>query len=74
MTVTVPTMYVPFAEVMVITHKVEESVQIYQIGSGTSTPLTDDRISRPLGICWGPHGTVYMASSNTGTVVEVTTH
>jgi len=66
--------YDPFAEVMVITHKVEDSVQMYQIGSGTSTTLTDDRISRSLGICWGPHGTLYIASSNTGTVFEATTH
>jgi len=63
--------YLPSDGVLAVTDYLENTVQLYQIGTGTSRTVKDDRIQRPAGIC-GAQGRVFVASSNTNTVVEMT--
>jgi len=63
--------YLPSDGVLAVTDYWEHTVQLYQIGPGTSRTVKDDRIQRPAGIC-GAQGRVFVASSGTGTVVEMT--
>jgi len=57
--------------VLAVTYFNEHTVQLYQIGPGTSRTVKDDRIQYPAGIC-GAQGRVFVASESTGAVVEMT--
>ena len=63
--------YLPSDGVLAVTYRDEHTVQLYQVGPGTSRTVKDDRIQRPAGIC-GAQGRVFVASINTRTVVEMT--
>jgi len=63
--------YLPSDGVLAVTDYYEHTVQLYQIGPGTSRTVKDDRIQCPAGIC-GAQGRVFVASMGTGTVVEMT--
>ena len=63
--------YLPSDGVVAVTYHNEHTVQLYQIGPGTSRTVKDDRIQCPGGIC-GAQGRVFVASWVTKTVVEMT--
>jgi len=63
--------YLPSDGVLAVTDYDKHTVQLYQIGPGTSRTVKDDRIERPEGIC-GAQGRVFVASRGTNTVVEMT--
>jgi len=63
--------YLPSEGVLAVTYYYEHTVQLYQIGTGTSRTVKDDRIQLPAGIC-GAQGRVFVASNDTHTVVEMT--
>jgi len=63
--------YIPSDGVLAVTDYREHTVQLYQIGPGTSRTVKDDRIQNPVGIC-GARGRVYVASRGTDRVVEMT--
>ena len=63
--------YLPSDGVLAVTDVLEHTVQLYQVGPGTSRTVKDDRIQRPEGIC-GTQGRVFVASRGTNTVVEMT--
>jgi len=63
--------YLPSDGVVAVTYHNEHTVQLYQIGPGTSRTVKDDRIQCPGGIC-GAQGRVFVASRGTDTVVEMT--
>jgi len=63
--------YLPSDGVLAVTYYDDHTVQLYQIGPGTSRTVKDGRIQRPAGIC-GAQGRVFVACLGTGTVVEMT--
>ena len=63
--------YLPSDGVVAVTDNWENTVQLYQIGPGTSRTVEDDRIQHIAGIC-GAQGRVFVASRDTRTVVEMT--
>jgi len=63
--------YLPSDGVLAVTECSDNTVQLYQIGSGTSRTVKDDRIQRPAGIS-GAQGRVFVACWGTDTVVELT--
>jgi len=65
--------YLPSDGVLAVTYRDEHTVQLYQIGPGTSRTVKDDRIQGPAGIC-GAQGRVFVVSTGTDTVVEMTVH
>jgi len=63
--------YLPSDGVVAVTDWNEDTVQLYQLGPGTSRTVQDDRIQLPEGVC-GAQGRVFVASVGTNTVVEMT--
>jgi len=63
--------YLPSDGVLAVTDWNEHTVQLYQIGPGTSRTVKDDRIHLPAGVC-GTQGRVFVASRGTDRVVEMT--
>jgi len=63
--------YLPSDGVLAVTDCSKNTVQLYQIGTGTSKTVKDDRIQYPAGIC-GAQGRLFVTSWGTHTVVEMT--
>jgi len=63
--------YIGTKNILVFTDRYNHTVYLCNIQSGSCQTVQSDKIKEPFGACPGNHGTVFVCSKNTNSVVQI---